>query len=527
MSRKKSKELMEQGREALRAGAREQAADLLKQAVEEYEENIDAWELLVQALTDNAERNIALTTILQLDPDNRFAREQMLGGGGMDNVGESSVDFDVVEQQQAADKAKQDKRAPRAPGGDLMPGVSRREATIVGGGLVALTLLMCVVVFSFQNSTNAARDANRRSLTRVAQEGTAVIETVNARETSVAQTATQAAVDFAETVAASFTPPSPTPRTPTFFPTFTPSPTATEVTFRVEPPPPADVTGSIYGWGGRNPSSDLYLNLRRYDLRAGGDFERISSSSVRFVAGDAQGTRLVFQSLLPRGGWTLTELELAIGVEESLSSFWTREGIQDSRQPKLSSDGRLLVFSATDMDSGRSHIYLVNLATFDPINLEVLQLTSDEAEYSTPAVSPDGNTVVAVRTANGAADLVLIDASNPEFPQTPLTVNGVALTESHPAFSADGGQVIFEAYRQDADNHDIYLIPTIAQGGEIAIVTTPDDERYPLYDPQGRFIAFSRQALASYDIFIFELATNSTYQLSDDEFDVFAGAWVR
>jgi hypothetical protein len=545
MSRRKSRELTQQGRQSLQNKQRDQAAELLKQAVEEDENNIEAWELLVRALRDQNERQIALTTILQIDPDNRFARERMLGGFDDDDddiYGNTDGDTDrdaggpdntlpdSVEQADADQRANKAKRAERRAADiartadELIPGVSRREATLVGGGLAVLTLFVCVGILLFQNSVNASRAEQRRQLTQIAQEGTDVISTANARNTQVAETATQAEVLVQASITASFTPPSRTPRTPDLPPTFTPSPTVTEVSLRVADIPPQQFAGRIIGWGGDNPSSSEFLNLRSYDIRADNEFERLNGDLVQFVTADNQGNRLVYMRLLPRGGSSIREFNRARGFEEDISTRWTTEGILDARTPKLSSDGQMLVFSAASIGSNVSNIYMVDMQSF-----EVTQLTQGDAEYTTPAIAPDRSRVVAVRSAQGASDLVLIDTTDAanNFPQTPLTVNGIALTEAHPSFSADGRQVIFEAFGNDRENHDIYLIPTNARGGEVAIIRSPDDERYPVYSPDSSFIGYSRLTNDSYDIFVFELATSTAYQVSVSEQDVFGGAWIR
>src|SRR5215207_6919929 len=73
----KAQQLFDEAMQANLSGDTNRATDLLKQVVEEDPDNIAAWEALSRQLTDYNERRMALTTVLQLDPDNEYAKNAL------------------------------------------------------------------------------------------------------------------------------------------------------------------------------------------------------------------------------------------------------------------------------------------------------------------------------------------------------------------------------------------------------------------------------------------------------------------
>lgn len=68
-------EKLEAGVEALKAGQRARAQELLIEVVEQDQENVAAWLWLSSAMDDPEERQICLENVLALDPDNELAQQ--------------------------------------------------------------------------------------------------------------------------------------------------------------------------------------------------------------------------------------------------------------------------------------------------------------------------------------------------------------------------------------------------------------------------------------------------------------------
>ena len=62
---------------AMKSGENLVARDLLNEVIELDEENVDAWVALSKVVDNDDEKRICLTTILQLDPTNSYARTEL------------------------------------------------------------------------------------------------------------------------------------------------------------------------------------------------------------------------------------------------------------------------------------------------------------------------------------------------------------------------------------------------------------------------------------------------------------------
>lgn len=500
MGKKESQELTQLGLAAARGGDREKAADLLKQAVEEDSENIDAWETLARVVDDVDEKRIALTTILQLDPNNEYAREQL---GQADAAKEKAQDAGEVE---------------------VVPGITRREARNVGVGLALFTLILCSLVFVVTSSHNQYISQERANFTRVAVNATGTRQALQVQQTQDVMRLTEEFVNAIATATAQFTPPTSTPRTPDLPPTFTPSPTATERSLRQFDPPPASIRGRMVAWGGNTPLGEDYLEMRLYTIAPNPSFERIGVRLVQFPDVSPDGSTIAYMGI--RGGsQTLMrrDIQQINGEGEILDTLWQGQGIFRSFNPKLSQDGNRLVF-AGENNNNSFDIYVYDFTTS-----ELIQITNEEANYTTPTISPDGTRIIAVRDAGLGPDLVVISIANLEeaFTPVPLTTDGNTHIESSPSFAPDGSQIVYQAYTTNPEDNDIFSLPVRANASPLPLVTTTANELYPVFSPDGNYIAYSSNPLETYDIMIFDLNQRQTYQLTAEDNDVFAGDWTN
>lgn len=500
MASEESQDLLQRALQTLESGDLDEAGDLLRQAIEADSSNVEAWEQLAKILPEGHEKRIALSTILQLDPDNEYAQ---------------------AETQRAEEEAKPQKRDDE----DIVPGITRREARMVALGLGAFTLIFCGVIFAIVIARSSQRAAAAAEAQQAVLNITRTREALDEQETQIALELTEEAQNATATAFA-ITSPTPTASETPDLPTPIPdTPTPTEVTFRVaEAPPP--LPGQIYVWGGTNPQSDRFLNISRVPA-AGGSPSRLNSDLVRNPTVGVAGEQMVyelFDSL--SGSWTLHSINAANTQipGRDLNNLWAGQGVTEAQAPKLSADGRFLTFVGRSSRSDSFEVFLLDLQTD-----ELRQITSDNADYSTPAVSPDGSLVIAARDDGTGVDLVLIQARQDGFPQTPLTSDGYDISETSPAFSPDGAQVVYSAASfstpDDADLYILRLTGTRAAGGPV--VTTSDSETFPAFSPDGRYLVYSANAAGVFNVFVHDISSGQTYQVTEESSDYYVAGWAN
>jgi len=507
-----SDELLERGLLALESGEREDGIEFLKRAVEADPDNLNAWKALAEASDDRAEKTIALTSILQLDPGNADAREQL------------------KEMQREDQAAKSD---------EWQPGISRRLLQMTLAGLAVYTLLVCGGVFLLIALANSQRAAEVAPLTQQAATAARLVQLSTENVATQEAQGTQAALAATETQVAIV---SPTPSiTPTSnLPTpVTPSATPTEISLRILPAPPPEVSGVMYAWGGRNAISREFLTPRRYPLSGDGSFTEVSDDLVRNFTVSDNGVRGLY---LRRAGTQALETVYTFNVSDpavqgdDLTDQWATIDVLDVVQPQISRDGTRIVAIGTAAATSNTVVIL-----YDVLAQQAAVLTQDAATYRHPTLSADGRFVAVVRQDDASGpDLVLMDLSQAEqgFPQVQLTADDGLRNEAYPAFAPNGSLLVFSAAsRELPDNHDLFVVGIEAgqPAGVVPLGADPTDEIRPVFDPTGAFIAYNAlvsvqdtstgTTRSAYNIFIRDLTT-VLYQLTAEEDDVFLGAWT-
>jgi TolB protein len=133
----------------------------------------------------------------------------------------------------------------------------------------------------------------------------------------------------------------------------------------------------------------------------------------------------------------------------------------------------------------------------------------------TPAIGPDGHTIVYANGLERGTDLMLADLDN-NFEARRLTV-GRGSDNTSPTFSPDGRQIAFmsgraghpEIYTMDADGTNAQLL-TEFNYGEQSYRASPD------WSPDGRLIAYESRIGGSFQIMTIDLRDRSTKQLTSD-----------
>jgi Tol biopolymer transport system component len=162
----------------------------------------------------------------------------------------------------------------------------------------------------------------------------------------------------------------------------------------------------------------------------------------------------------------------------------------------------------------------------------VTRLTNDAATYRYPSVSPDGTRVAVIRndvnSANPGPDIVVIDTASQT--QTPITGDLSTFNEVAPRWTPDGLQLLYAAAdRNNPGNNDIILINADGSGTPIPIleVRSDADETFPVPSPDGNYLAFASNRSGFYDIYIFDRASATLWQLTNNEDEDYPGDWWR
>ncbi|MCA9909013.1 MAG: PD40 domain-containing protein, partial [Anaerolineae bacterium] len=421
MSANDISELMRQGIAAARDGDKQAAREAFEQAVELDEENEKAWFWLASVLDDEAEKRLALSTVLHLNPGNERARKAL----------------ELIEARQQLDEQGAD---------EVIPGVSRRTLTllIVGAAVVVLALLALLLVSSINNNM-AVANANATN-TAVQQmvvdlQNTEAAQAIALEQTQAAETPTRSLRELAATLP------------PTFTPTAAPTvpPTAEPLPF------PTGLSGKIAVWAGRDVDVNGYLPVGTISV-SDGSFTRIGNDEGLDISMAADGDRVIYTRFQPAVFTTLIEIVNVNGASPVALEVTSRF---DPKMPELSPDGSQVVFVAREANEPTDHIYVTT--TPDEANAGASsprRLTSDDASYANPEFSPDGLRLVAVRDnvneADSGADIVVLDiASGGLFP---ITNDREAYIESAPSWSPDGLQIAYAAAPgTEPNNHDIAL----------------------------------------------------------------------
>lgn len=207
----------------------------------------------------------------------------------------------------------------------------------------------------------------------------------------------------------------------------------------------------------------------------------------------------------------------------------TEEG--RSQTPALSPDGQTLYFSRVESIDGKREVDGQVVPARLGFSNIVRKPSSGGAEeilvngltrvasgfhlvhwYLSPAVSPDGKRLAVIEAdADGSSDLLLFDLTAKRAPA--ILSNGADWTD--PAWSPDGKTIVVTAY--DSGTPELLLKP--ADGGLRAtpIAGLPAGEPYrPSFSPDGKWIVYTLRHDGKNDLHAFELASKRDVALTSD-----------
>lgn len=499
MSDQNVNDLLRQGIELAREGDKAEARRRFEQVLEIDDRNEKAWYWLAGVVPTREERLFALGQVLQINPNNDKAR-------------------------QALDQLEAKGGKLQQPEPEVIPGVTRRQLMIFGGGGLAAILLVIGVFVAIVSGRNAGIAQETAVAQALIDGGTATAVAIVAEQTNAAATA------FA---LASPTPiPSATPDRATLPPEFTPTPTLPPAMTATPLPPPEGLGGRIFGWGGTDVTQIGFLPYGFYTV-PGGQFQPLTDERAREVALNGDGTRIVYTRYFPVTSDYSLEINNAAGNEPSQPL--TGQLVVDGEMPSWCPLNNQIVFVGKPTNLSQFSTDLFNVPTqlfiFDLDTNTLTPLTGDELLYSYPAWDPDCTRIIAVRTdttnLNPGSDLVLIDISSRA--QTPVTNDLNRVTETMPRFSPDGTQIVYAAYEgTNSGDHDIVIRPASASGVPILPVPDPDNANdiYPIFSPDGTTLAFASNRNGRYMIFTYGLLSNTLGQISAGPEDSYPGGWT-
>jgi hypothetical protein len=175
-----------------------------------------------------------------------------------------------------------------------------------------------------------------------------------------------------------------------------------------------------------------------------------------------------------------------MGADGTADRQLTTEG--SNFRPAWSPQGTQIAFSG--VRDGEPDIYVMNADGTD-----MRRLTDDPAADWAPAWSPDGQSIVFNSNRLGTFDLYRMDADG----GNPRQLTSGEADDYEPAYSPDGSLIAFTSNR----GGDFQVWLTAGVGGDPSRLETGDGNAYmPTWSPDGSQLAFSSDRTGDFEVFI-------------------------
>ncbi len=204
---------------------------------------------------------------------------------------------------------------------------------------------------------------------------------------------------------------------------------------------------------------------------------------------------------------TIMRISVDTGEQQSVTS--PSRDLAGDVGPAMSPDGRSLAFVRLK-GSGIGDIYMASLSGEPPAAGHASQVTTEEADLSTPAWTPDGRELIFSSNRTGWRELWRVKAA--PSPQ-PVRLAGVGENASDVAISPLGRHLV---YGRVADNGTLWKIPINAgKGGKPVLVTaTTARLTYPDYSPDGKRLAFQSARSGVNELWLCDADGSNSAQLT-------------
>jgi dipeptidyl aminopeptidase/acylaminoacyl peptidase len=137
-----------------------------------------------------------------------------------------------------------------------------------------------------------------------------------------------------------------------------------------------------------------------------------------------------------------------------------------------------------------------------------LEAMVSDVRVASPAVSPDGQTILIVSDRSGRAKVWAMDRAGGD---ARLLVDDEG-AESGPAWSADGRSIAFVRFVDGAS--DIWIVAPDGTGLR-RVTSDPDDERGLAWSPDGRRIAFLSARSGHQDVYVVDVSSGEPTRLTE------------
>jgi TolB protein len=221
-------------------------------------------------------------------------------------------------------------------------------------------------------------------------------------------------------------------------------------------------------------------------------------SGVHAQGGTGQLAFVVFKD----GQWDI----FSIAADGSNLRQLTQDTLAEDH-PAYSPDGRYVAYSARSATGQQGannwDVYLLDLTSGAQRRL------TNHADYDgAPAWHPSGTKLAFESYRNGDLDIWLLDLNDETLVN--LTAESTA-DEFHPAWHPDGQRLYFASWR--GGNTDIWQIDLATQS-LTQLTNDPMADSFPVWNQQQQTLAFRRNILGDYDLFMRAEASETITQIS-------------